>query len=261
MTEEQNVNEGQIPPPEMIPKEEPQMSEVATLANIYIEPGNTFEDLRRKTRWILAMLITVLGLSVFQISFFEKVGFEKVMRGNLESNSRMQRLPDDQREAVIQQQTQPIVKTITYIITPVLFIIGFFIAGLLYWGGANAMGGKIGYFKSLSVFVYSTFAPWLVWELANIVVLVFKAVDDIDLKGGQGGLLNANPNMFLSLKDSPALQALMGSFDLFVVWGLILAAIGLQKIAKLSTGAAWGTVLIVQIFLIALKVVWFSLNG
>ena len=262
MTEEQNVKDGQMPPsPEMIPAEEPQMSEFGTLANIYIEPGNTFEDLRRKTRWILAMLITIAGMSAFQISFIEKVGFEKVMRGNLENNSRIQRLPDDQREALIQQQSQPIVKKVTYIITPVLLLIGLFIGGLLYWGGANAMGGSIGYFKSLSVFVYSTFAPWLVWELANIIVLFLKAVEDIDLKGGQGGLVNANPNLFLSLNDSPALRALMGSFDLFVVWGLVLAAIGLQKIAKLSSGAAWATVLFVQVILITLKVGWFYLNG
>ncbi len=261
MTEEQNVNDGQMPPPEMIPKEESQMSEVATLANIYIEPGNTFEDLGRKTRWIMAMLITVIGLSAFQISFFEKIGFEKVMRGNLENNSRMQRLPDDQRETIIQQQTQPIVKKITYIVSPIFFIIGLFIAGLMYWGGANAMGGQIGYFKSLAVFVYSTFAPWLVWELANILVLFLKSVDEIDLKSAQVGLVNANPNMFLSLKDAPALTALVGSFDLFVIWGLILAAIGLQKIAKLSSGAAWATVLFVQLILVVLKVGWFYLNG
>ena len=53
--EENNVNEWQEPPPPEDLKQienPPQMSEVETLGNIFIEPGRTFEDLRRKPRFL-----------------------------------------------------------------------------------------------------------------------------------------------------------------------------------------------------------------
>ncbi len=57
---EQNPSEWQAPPPpeKIVDTSEPaQMSEAATLGNIFIEPGRTFEDLRRKPRFILASLV------------------------------------------------------------------------------------------------------------------------------------------------------------------------------------------------------------
>ena len=71
------------PLPEEIVAEEiepPQMSEVSTLINIFIEPGKTFDDLRRKPRFIIAGIIIALLVSVFTISFQQKVGEDRIRR-------------------------------------------------------------------------------------------------------------------------------------------------------------------------------------
>jgi hypothetical protein len=61
-------------------------------------------------------------------------------------------------------------------------------------------------------------------------------------------LIKANPTLFFSGKDMPVLTTLLSTIDVFVIWGLVLAAIGLHKIGKISKGSAWAIVLIVTLF-------------
>jgi hypothetical protein len=42
---------------------------------------------------------------------------------------------------------------------------------------------------------------------------------------------------------SPVLVAVLSQFDLLRFYGLFLAAIGLRKLGKISSGSAWGVVL------------------
>src|SRR5438309_8916736 len=74
--QEQTSSEWQAPPPpEKIEKgDPPQMSEVATLGNVFFEPGRTFEDLRRKPRFIIAAVIMALMVFGYVIGLQMKVG-------------------------------------------------------------------------------------------------------------------------------------------------------------------------------------------
>src|SRR5690349_11139338 len=105
--EEQTSSEWQAPPPpERIEiGEQAEMSEAATLGNIFFEPGRTFEDLRRKPRFVFATVIMIVIVSTFNALFISKVGFENIVRQRMESNSRVQQLPDDQKEQIIRQQS------------------------------------------------------------------------------------------------------------------------------------------------------------
>lgn len=254
---EQNEPEWEAPPlPEEIEdvKEPAQMSEVATLGNIFFEPGNTFEDLRRKPRFIMAALISIVVISLFQIAFVQKVGFERIMRERLESSASVQQMPEDQKQKMIEQQSGPIVKAITYAVTPIAIIVVFLLGGLIYWLGANAMGGSARFLQGLSVFVYSGFPPTLIAMLANFLILFLKSADEIEIASSQSGLIQANPSFFIG-KGSPVLSALLATFDLFSIWGWILAAIGLKIVGKISTGAAWAIVIVVALIGVAFRVV------
>ncbi len=254
---EQNNVEWQAPPipEEIVNTEEPaQMSEVATLGNIFFEPGNTFEDLRRKPRFLLAAFISILAVSLFQFMFVQKVGFERIIRERFESNSRVQQMPEDQKAKLIEQQSGQTAKIISYVATPIVLVIVFLIGGLIYWLGANAMGGSSSFLQGLSVWTYASFPPTLIAMLANFLVLFLKSADDIEISSSQNGLIQANPSFFMP-KGSPVLSALLATFDLFTIWGWILAAIGLRIIGKISTGAAWAIVLIVTLIGVAVRVV------
>lgn len=256
--------EWQEPPlPEQIKaeNEQPQMSEAATLGNIFIEPGNTFEDLRRKPRFLLAGLIIILAVTAFNAIFIQKVGFERLVRERIESNSRIQEMPTDQKEKIIEQQSGQVAKVISYIAPPIVFAIFILIGGLIYWLGANAMGGTAGFLNGISVWVYSSLPPTILFVIANLAVLMLKSLDEIDLTRAQSGLVQANPSMFIDAKSMPALAAALSAFDLFAIWGWVLAAIGLRKVAKISSGAAWALVLILGLVGVAIKVIFALIFG
>ncbi len=253
-----NNTEWQAQPiPEQILKtdEQPQMSEVGTLGGIFFEPGKTFEDLRRKPRFLLAGLIIIVLVTLFNFLFINKIGFEEITRARMESSERFQQLPADQKQAQIEFATKPVLKYITYAALPFGLFISFLIGGLIYWLGANAMGGSATFLRGVSVWIYSSFPPTVVSMLANILILFLKSPDDIDIASSQGGLVHANPAFFMDIKSSPVLAALVGTFDLFFIWGWILAAIGLRIVGKISSGAAWAIVLIVALLNVAFRVV------
>jgi hypothetical protein len=137
-----------------------------------------------------------------------------------------------------------------------VILIVIFVGGLIYWLGANAMGGDARYLHGVSVWVYSWFPPFVVSMILNTVVLFLKSADDIDVVASSGGLIQANPSMLIDGKAQPVLNALLSSIDLFAIWGWILAAIGLRVVAKLTSGTAWAVVMILALTGIAIKVVW-----
>lgn len=260
--EEQNSNWQTPEPPEKIEPSEPaQMSEVATLGNIFFDPGATFEDLRRKPRFVMALILMIVVFSAFQVAFVEKIGLKKIVAARLEANSRVQQMPESDKRQMIEQQSAPVFKYITYASTPVVMIILFFIGGLIYWFGISAVGGKTTFLRATAVWIYSSFPPTVIAMIANFIVLFLKPVDDIDLAGSQQGLVAANPTMFLDLKSQPVLNTLVSAIDLFAIWGLILAAIGLRTVGKLSSGAAWAVVLTVSLVFLALRAAFAGVFG
>lgn len=262
--EEPMSNDWQAPPPPKDIKkieEPPQMSEAATLGNIFFEPGNTFEDLRRKPRFIMAGIIIIIAVSLFQIVFIQKVGFERIVRARIDASPQTEQMSKEQKDIIVEQQSSPVFKGISYAAAPIVMIIVFLLGGLIYWLGANAMGGSAGFLHGISVWIYSSFPPTLIFMLANILVLFLKSVDDIDLTTSQSGLIQANPGFFIDGKSQPVLAALMSGIDLFAIYGWVLAAIGLQKVAKISSGAAWAIVLILGLVGVTLRVAWAAIFG
>ncbi len=255
--DENNLTEPTATPtePKTLPAEAPQMSEIATIGNVFIEPGNVFDDMRRKPRFLIAGILVLLFISIFQVAFIEKIGYEKIARARIESSKRTQDLDTEQKDKIIQQQASPMIKYITYGATPVVVAIIFLLGGLFYWLGANAMGGSGKFLGGVSVWVYSSLPPAIVFTLGNLIVLFLKSVDDIDIANSQNGLLKANLGFLIDGKTMPAIAALLSSFDLFAIWGWTLAAIGLQRVAKISSGAAWAVVLILGVVGVAAKVI------
>ena len=254
--EERNASEWQAPPSKNAEPGEPaQMSEPGTLAGIFFEPGATFEDLRRKPRFLMAGLIIIGLVTVFSYLFIQKIGFEEITKARLEQSSMYQNASAEQKDTMVKQQTSPIVRYISYAALPIILTITFLLGGLIYWLGANAMGGSATFLRGLSVWVYSSFPPTVVSMLANILVLFLKSTDDIDIAASQSGLIHANPSFFINAKTSPVLAAVLGTFDVFFIWGWILAAIGLRIVGKISSGAAWAIVLIVALLNVAARVI------
>jgi hypothetical protein len=245
--DENIISEGNDAPKAATPAAEPaQMSEVATLANVFIEPENTFKDMVRKPRWIIAGIIIALLVGVYTLGVSMKVGEAGVrsfITEQIDKGFGADRMTPEQKKDTVEMQVK--INKYTQYAVPVFVFISFFIGGFLYWIGSKAFGGTGGFFQNLSVWIYSSLPPTVISMIANFIVLALKSADEIDLGASQRGLLHANPSFFLDGKAHPVIATVLSTFDIFAIWGWILAAIGLTTVNKISKGASWTLIIII----------------
>jgi hypothetical protein len=234
------------PPPPPAPRgaEGPQMSTPETLANIFFEPGRTFEALRPRPRFLVAALIAAAAFMAFYWLYLTRVGYENVVNAEIGLAAEKQDMTAEQRERGRNIQLMPVVKAIRYGVPALVFVVVFAAGGAIYLFGSMAVGKKISYKQALSVWTYSSLPPTLLMALLNVVLLFIRPpAEDSEVVRGLGGLVRANLGILTDPEASPLLTTLLGSVDLFSLYGLFLAALGLRKVARMSAGAAWAVAL------------------
>jgi hypothetical protein len=227
-----------------------------------LEPGRTFKDLRKKPRFIIGLVIIAILASIFAIALQQKVGEEAIRRSVMvqnEKNPQFESMPADQKKAAV-DIGMTFTKVFTYA-SPLLIIIIFGIGGLLYFLSSKVMGSEGSFWGALSVFVYSSFPPAVIGTVLNFLVLLLKSADDIDFAASQRGLIKANPLAFFDGSSMPVMATIVSFLDLFAIWGWILAAIGLQRVMKLSSGSAWGVVLFFALIGMGFRVLFAFVGG
>jgi len=208
----------------------------ASLIGIFFEPVRTFEAFRQRPRFLLAACLIALALSFSTTLIYQRVGFENILRAQLERSSA--NITPEQKERIVELQTKPVMRAIGVISPIVSLTIAFAAGGALYLLGALAMGASIGYRQALSVWIYSAFPPAVLTAVGNIVVLFLRSPSDIDVAGSARGLVHANLGVFVDGSTYPVLTTAVSSIDLFAIYGLVLAVFGLQKVARISSAKA-----------------------
>ena len=212
------------------------MSEAGRLTGIFWEPKPVFQDLAAKPRfWVPLILLTLLSV-VYMVSFSRVVGWESMIRRQLDSNARVQQLPAEQRERAMQQAmtfTVPFAYAGAVVgITAASLVIAGVLLGIM-----NLLGGAGLKFKqAFSITVYS-FLPSALASVLGLVVLFSKNPEDFDLQNP----LPLNLGAFLSGPETgAAVKALARSIDLFAIWIMLLMALGFSTAAgkRLSYGKA-----------------------
>lgn len=232
----------------------PSMSTLETLTGIFFEPGRTFESLRDRPRFLIAGLIIIAVTMAFTILLYQRIGFENMMRQAIENSPRTADMSPEQKEQIIQMQTGPVVKAISYL-SPVIFLTILIAAGAaLYLLGTMMMARSISYKQALSVWVYSSLPPTVLLMLANILLIFLKSPEDIDPATANRGLVRANPSVLIDSTAHPVLATAIGALDLFSIFGLFLAALGLRKVTRLSKEAAWGIVIAIWLIGVIIRI-------
>ncbi|HWN09337.1 MAG TPA: YIP1 family protein [Pyrinomonadaceae bacterium] len=252
-------------PENLVPRFNPQpdppkvMSTAQTLTSIFFEPGETFQALKVRPRFLIAGIITVVVFMAYYTTFVSRVGSEAIARAQIEA-----RQPDatpEQIEQGLAMQNNPIIKVVTYASFPLVFAVMFAAGAGLYLLGTMLMGKSMSFKQALSVWVYSSYPPTVVFTLINIVLLFLKSPGDIDATAINSGLARANPSMLVDTKAQPMLATILGSFDLIQFYGLFLGAVGLKVLAKLSSGSAWAIVLGIWFVGVLLRIVMTLIMG
>ena len=240
------------PPTPPTPEAGPQMSTPATLTGIFFEPGGTFEALRVRPRFLIAALILVILTTVVDVALFTRIDMGQYIRDKMEQSSRSQGQTEEQKEMGVK-----IGKYIGAVAPPLSVPIVIAAGAALYLLGVMAFGGSIGYKKSVSVWTYSSLPPSVLGTVIALLVLFLKSPETIDPEH----LLITNPGAFMNAQQSPVLTAFLSQFDILRFYGLFLAALGLRKMAKISSGSAWGIVLGYWLIGLILAVCWRAIFG
>ena len=238
------------PPARPATNGEAAMSTSETLANIFFEPGRTFAALRERPRFLVAGLIIIALMMLTVILLFQRIDFVEVIRQQMERQGSMS---PQQIEQALNFYRGPIGRAAMYALPLLVGIVIIAGGAALYMLGAMLMGGKLSYKQALSVWVYSSFPPSVLATLIGVVVLFLKAPEDVDPTQSDGGLVIANLGALLSADSSPVMRALLGSIDLLAFYGLFLAAVGLQRVGRLPSGAAWSVVIGLYVLKVVLK--------
>jgi len=231
-------NQGfQPPPPPSLEKPEVPtevMSTGQTLTGIFFEPSRVFEALRFRPRFLIAGLVLLIFTIGVTAVVFQRIDMGQYIRDKMEKSPRNANSSPEQKEMGVKFG-----KVIGAVGIPLSVPITIAAGGGLYLLGVMAFGGSITFKKSLAVWTYSSLPPAVLGSLVAILVLFLKTADTIDPEH----LLITNPGAFMGPDASPVVVATLSQFDLLRFYGLFLAAVGLRKVGKLSSGTAWGVVL------------------
>src|SRR5262249_45255322 len=88
--------------PEPIADQPKGMGEVARFAGVFFEPGKTFEDIGRRPTFILPLVLGILVGLIFVNLVGQRIGWDRVVRQQVESSSRAAQIAPEVREQQIQ---------------------------------------------------------------------------------------------------------------------------------------------------------------
>jgi hypothetical protein len=212
---------------------------VGRMIRLFTDPAETFEAVRIRRSWhdwvIPTVLAAVVATVCAQITMpllveQQQVAVEKQMRANEATMTKAQ--IEQQRE--IMKKMEGVTGAMTLVMTPVsVFIMLFFISGMVLLVGRFVMGGELTYGQVLACEGY----------ISLILVLQAAVLTPIRI-AKESVLIMLGPGLFF---DNDALTGVAGRMlamvDIFVLWQVILGAVALTVLTRGSFGKALGSML------------------
>ncbi len=219
------------------PEPEP-LSAAGRILNIFFAPSKTFFDLKRKTTWTswVAPWLVIAAMSVgYATVVAKKVGFEQVLQNNLEASPKqaeqVEKLPPEQR-AQQMKISLAITKAITYGFS-LLVLVGAVLVGAILMATFNfGAGAQVSFKTALAIVMYSSLVGAVGDALGMVSLLAGAVPEGFFIQNP----VATNPAYFMNPADSPALYALLASFDVISIWKWVLYAIGFSCVSKMSKG-------------------------
>ena len=224
--------------PAPIPPPPPPMSQAGRVINTFIAPSRTFADLRRSAQWWLPFLLAVIGgLSLVYVAE-SKIGTAKMVENDLharpKAEDQFEKLPPDRQASQIKATG-----IIYYVAIPVFtLIIWLVMAGLQLGTLKIAAASDITYGRTLAVIAYAGLPMVLRQLLAIVSVLAGASPDGFTLNNP----VATNPGYFMTPADNPFLYFIASQVDIFLIWTLVLTAIGFAVAGKVKKGTAFAVV-------------------
>jgi hypothetical protein len=201
------------------------MSEAARLSGVFFEPKKTFAAIAQRPRWIVPVLISVVMSAVFIYVFNTRIGWEPYLQKQMDTNSRMQQMPAEQRQNLLNTQLR-IVPVFAYvsvaIFLPLYYVIG---AAIIMAIVRSLLGAPISFKQMFAIMAYASLPRAILSILSIVVMYITKNPENFDLNNP----FFSNPGAFMDPQTSSAfVRSLASSLDVFAIWVILLIATGLK---------------------------------
>jgi len=230
--------------PESVSAIEPQperMSEISRLTGVFFEPKKTFEDIAQRPGWLVPLVLIIVAVLSVTVVLGQHVGWERILRQQMENNPRTAQLTPEQRDQAlaIQMKLAPFFGAVPVIVVPVSYLI---VSAILLGIVAGIMSAPVKFKQVFAVMCYAGLTG-VVSSILTLVVMFLKNPDQFNPQNP----LAFNPAAFMDpTTSSKFMYSLATSFDLFSFWTIFLIATGLKAAAgkKLSFGRALFSVIL-----------------
>jgi hypothetical protein len=246
------------PSPETL-QSTPSMSFFSRVLGVFIEPGETFEDIARNPGWMAPLGLLVLASVVFTETMLAKIGMARIIIHSLQQNGQAARMDPAQLNQAVQRGAAfagIIVQVMGVVGVPIFLLV---IAGFGLLALNVFFGDKASFKKVFSVACYADM-PAVVGIIMGIAVMIFGDPESFNPRSPAP----TNLGFFLNpLTTSHAFMALANSMDFIIVWFLILLAIGLSRVSqkKVASGSIFMTYVGAWLLVIIAKVGFALLSG
>jgi hypothetical protein len=217
------------------------LSEAARIVDTFIAPSKTFTDLRRNASWWAPFLLMIVISMLFVYTAGQKIGFRKIMENQMQAQpkaqARLEQMPPDQREERMQNGAK-VTQVISYTFPVITLIFWLIIATALFATFKLAAGADISFKVSLAIVVYSALPLMLKSVLATLSVVAGISPDSFSFQNP----VASNPGYFISPAGNVLLYNLASALDIFMIWTLVLTAIGFTCVSKVKSGTAYAVV-------------------
>jgi hypothetical protein len=254
------VTDAPLAPPASpaLPSEAP-IGAVAAVAGTFTSPSETFRRLVARPTWWLPLVLVVLTTAAAWAVVAPKMDMDRTIRDSIEK--RTEKSGRSLSAEQINQQVEFSKK-----LMPVFFgaaVVGsvafYFLAGLVLWGSAKAMGGESGYTRLLSIWGHAQL-PNLIGAI--LAIPIFLQLPDASLtQEGVAQVVKSNVGAFLDPSTPAPLLALASSFDVFSFAVLFLLVVGFRRVPGLSRASATATPIVLWLLLVIGKVAWRAVMG
>lgn len=237
------------------PEEQPSIGPLGRVFGMITSPKRTFEDIARKPSWLFPSVLLVVMSFIAVAVLVQRVDWREFMTQQIEKNPRSAQMSEEQKHQQIEGGAKyaPIFVYVFGVLGPITILL---LAALLAWGSYSLLAGvNAGFPTSFSVIAHA-FMTGLVSTPVFVLVLLLKPREAIDVE---------NPvatNLAALLPEDTAkwLYALCKHIDVFMIWSLVLVAIGFAAVnpKKLKGMKSYRVVFLVWATLVVLHVgaVW-----
>jgi hypothetical protein len=226
-----------LPPVVASAPEPTALSQTARIVNTFVAPSRTFTDLRRSAAWWAPFLLMVVVAFIYSYGVSEKVGFakagENMMQARPKQWDRIQNMKPEDRERVM-QRVESQTRITTYAFPVINLILLLIVAGVLLATFTFAANAKVSYKVSLAIVMYASLPGVLKYLLAAIALFAGASPDTFNIQNP----VATNLGILFNPIDNPVLYAAGSMIDVFVIWTLVLTAIGFTCVSKVKRGTA-----------------------